>query len=195
MMLSATSGGGPALLAVSWGGRSATRAAASTPTGSAHQLTAKLVKCRENVSGNLLGLIAVKDGRLHAAMLGIGFQVRRERSPVPLVFVEKREHPTMIDRMLAPLIVVAALGTAVPAAAQDAAADWLPTLVTETPEAGFDLAVAMARRAVKTTQPDVDALHQLRPAYSHDPDSLIQVSGVVASYFATIAAANDYWRE
>jgi hypothetical protein len=48
--------------------------------------------------------------------------------------------------------------------------------------------------AVKTTQPDVDTLHKLRPHYSHDPSSLIDVSGVIADYFATIAAANDHWR-
>jgi len=67
--------------------------------------------------------------------------------------------------------------------------------MTETPEEGFDLAIAMARRAVKSTQPDVETLQQLRPAYSHDPDSLIASSGVVAEYFATIATANDYWRK
>ncbi len=81
-----------------------------------------------------------------------------------------------------------------PVAAQDDES-WLPSLVTETPQEGFDLAVSMARRAVKTTQPEVDTLMELRPAYSHDADSLIEVSGVVATWFATIAAANDYWRE
>jgi hypothetical protein len=48
---------------------------------------------------------------------------------------------------------------------------------------------------VTTTQQDSTILHALRPAYSHDSDSLIEVSGVVAAYFATIAAANEYWRE
>ncbi len=96
-------------------------------------------------------------------------------------------------------LATAAMLAAAPAIAQDAPApaaeSWLPSLLTDTPEAGFDLAVAMARRAVKTTQPDVDTLHKLRPAYAHDPDSLIDVSGVVAAYFATVAAANDYWRD
>jgi hypothetical protein len=84
---------------------------------------------------------------------------------------------------------------AAPAMAQDDTESWLPTLITETPAEGFDLAVTMARTAVKTTQLDIDTLHTLRPHYSHDPGSLIDVSGVVADYFATIAAANDYWHE
>ena len=92
-------------------------------------------------------------------------------------------------------LVAACLALAAPAAAQDAEPSWLPSLITETPAQGFDLAVAMARKAVKTTQPDVETLHKLRPAYAHDPDSLIGASGVIAAYFATIAKANDYWRE
>lgn len=71
----------------------------------------------------------------------------------------------------------------------------LPSLVTESPQQGFDLAVSMARRAVKTTQPEIETLKELRPEYARDADSLIEVSGVVATWFGTIAAANDYWRE
>jgi hypothetical protein len=66
-----------------------------------------------------------------------------------------------------------------------------PWLTTEKPEEGFALAIAMASRAVKTTQPDVDALHKMRPNDAHDPQSMIDVSGLVASYLSTIAAAND----
>lgn len=84
---------------------------------------------------------------------------------------------------------------AAPMAADAAAAPWLTSLITETPQAGFDLAVTMARKAVTTTQTDKDTLHKLRPNYAHDPQSLIGVSGVAANWFATIAAANDYWRE
>lgn len=31
---------------------------------------------------------------------------------------------------------------------------WLPSLMTDTPEAGYDLAVKLSRYAVKLTQPD-----------------------------------------
>jgi hypothetical protein len=98
-------------------------------------------------------------------------------------------------RTAAALAFAASLAVAALPARAETPASWLPTLTTATPEEGFALAVAMARRAVKTTQPDVDALHKMRPNYAHDPQSLIDVSGVVAAYFATIAAANDYWRE
>jgi hypothetical protein len=65
--------------------------------------------------------------------------------------------------------------------------------MTETPEEGFDLAVSMARRAVKMTQPDVETLHKLRS--THDPDSPHRRIGVVAAYFQMIAEANDSWRK
>lgn len=71
---------------------------------------------------------------------------------------------------------------------------WLPTLVTSTPEEGFDLAVKLARVAVKATQPDAAIRDRLRPEYAEDAGALIAVSQVVAVHFATVAAANDYWR-
>ena len=33
----------------------------------------------------------------------------------------------------------------------DMSEQWLPTLITETPQAGFELAVTLSRRGVKTT--------------------------------------------
>lgn len=74
-------------------------------------------------------------------------------------------------------------------------ASWLPTLKTDTPEEGYDLAVKMARVAVKLTQPDAEMRDKLRPEYASDADALIAVSQVVARHFATVAAANDYWRK
>ena len=104
------------------------------------------------------------------------------------------------------IIASAAMLAAAPAVAQDAPRDaaegmesttdsWLPSLLTDTPAEGFDLAVSMARKAVTTTQTNTEILRALRPNYSQDPQSLIDVSGVVSDYFATVAAANDYWRE
>lgn len=72
---------------------------------------------------------------------------------------------------------------------------WLPTLKTATPEEGYELAVKMARVAVKMTQPDADMRDKLRPDYAENADSLIAVSHVVATNFATVAAANGYWRD
>ena len=72
---------------------------------------------------------------------------------------------------------------------------WLPSLIAETPQEGFELAVRLARRGVATTQPDREVLRAGRSKYSHDPDSLIAASEVIAIHFGTIAAANDYWRD
>lgn len=71
---------------------------------------------------------------------------------------------------------------------------WLPTLITATPEEGFQLAITLSRRGVKFTQPDVNVLKELRPAYATNADSLTAASHVVAINFQTVAAANDYWR-
>ena len=72
--------------------------------------------------------------------------------------------------------------------------EWLPTLTTATPQEGYDLAVKMARVAVKMTQPDADMREKLRLIYAVDASALIASSHVVATHFATVAAANDYWR-
>jgi hypothetical protein len=67
-------------------------------------------------------------------------------------------------------------------------------LLTETPEAGRELAIKLARLSVKATQPDAEVRGRLRPDYAGSADSLIAVAHVVAVEFATIAAANEYWR-
>lgn len=72
---------------------------------------------------------------------------------------------------------------------------WLPTLRTATPEEGYDLAIKLARVAVKAAQPDAAVRDRLRPAYAEDAEALIAVSQVVAIHFATVAAANGYWTD
>ncbi len=69
------------------------------------------------------------------------------------------------------------------------------SLITATPEEGFQLAIALARKAVKATQPNKEILFKLREVYSNDADSLIAASQVVAIHFQTISAANNYWRD
>lgn len=72
---------------------------------------------------------------------------------------------------------------------------WLPTLKTATPQEGYDLAVKMARVAIKMTQPDAEVRDKLRPVYAENADALIASSQVVATHFATVASANNFWRE
>jgi hypothetical protein len=69
------------------------------------------------------------------------------------------------------------------------------SLLTETPEDGRQLAVKMARLIIKMTQPDEEKRNQLREVYGNDAMMLIAVGHVVAIEFATVAAANNYWRK
>lgn len=71
---------------------------------------------------------------------------------------------------------------------------WLPSLITPDPQSGYDLAVKLSRVAIKLTQPDAAKRDELRPDYADNADSLIHVSGVIATNFQTVAAANNYWR-
>jgi len=71
---------------------------------------------------------------------------------------------------------------------------WLKTLKTETPQAGFELAIKLSRMGVKSTQPNVEILKKLRPEYANNADGLTAASQVIALNFQTIAAANDYWK-
>ncbi len=71
---------------------------------------------------------------------------------------------------------------------------WLPTLMTDTPEEGYQLAIKMSRMGVKYTQPSDEVREKLRPQYAESADSLIAVSQVVATNFQTVAAANNYWK-
>ena len=68
------------------------------------------------------------------------------------------------------------------------------SLITKTPEEGRQLAVKMSRLIIKITQPDPAMREKLRPVYAEDAGMLLAVGQVVATEFATIAAANNYWR-
>src|SRR5690625_1580551 len=90
--------------------------------------------------------------------------------------IDRIEGGIMLQRSVTPLLLAAALfvtpALVSKSLAQENQEPWLPSLMTETPAEGFDLAITMARKAVTTTQTDKDTLHKLRPNYSHDPDSL-----------------------
>ena len=68
------------------------------------------------------------------------------------------------------------------------------TLITRTPEEGRALAILLARHSIHAMQKELEVLVSGRAQYAHDPDGLIAASHVVAVEFATIAAANNYWR-
>lgn len=68
------------------------------------------------------------------------------------------------------------------------------SLLTNTPEEGRQLAVKMARLVIKLTQPDASMRDKLRPVYAEDAALLIAIGQTVATEFATIAQANNYWR-
>jgi len=72
---------------------------------------------------------------------------------------------------------------------------WLPTLKTESPEEGYELAIKLSRMAVKKTQPDDAVRGKLRGDYANNADSLTMASQVVAINFQTVARANNYWSE
>ncbi len=71
---------------------------------------------------------------------------------------------------------------------------WLASLKTDTPQAGFELAVKLSRMGVKLTQPSDQMRSHLRAAYEQDSAQLMAASHVIAVHFQTVAAANNWWR-
>lgn len=72
--------------------------------------------------------------------------------------------------------------------------EWLPSLQTETPQEGFELAIKLSRMGVKSTQPDKETLFREREKYAQKGEALIHASEVIAVHYQTVAAANDYWK-
>ena len=72
---------------------------------------------------------------------------------------------------------------------------WLTSLITDTPQEGFELAITLSRRGVKYTQPDTEVLKKLRPIYAIDAKALTASPQVIAINFQTVSAANNYWRK
>lgn len=72
---------------------------------------------------------------------------------------------------------------------------WLPTLITASPQEGFELAIKLSRMGVKSTQPDVEVLKKLRTDYANSASGLTAASQVIAIHYQTIAAANNYWKD
>jgi hypothetical protein len=68
------------------------------------------------------------------------------------------------------------------------------TLITKTPEEGRALAILLSRHSVHAMQKNLETLVAGRQQYAANAEGLIAAAHVVAVEFATIAAANNYWR-
>lgn len=71
----------------------------------------------------------------------------------------------------------------------------MATLITATLAEGYELALKLGHMSAVRTQADPEAQQRLRQEYANDAGALIDISQVVATHFATVAAANDYWRK
>lgn len=85
----------------------------------------------------------------------------------------------------------------VTASAEDmkASDDYMPSLITNTPYEGRQLAIKIVRKTIGTIQTDSAAKHRVRAKYAEDPALLMNAAELVAIEFKTIAIANDYWRD
>jgi hypothetical protein len=72
---------------------------------------------------------------------------------------------------------------------------WLTSLITNTPQEGYELAIKLSRMGVKYTQPSDEVRKKIRPVYSEDASNLIASSHVIATHFQTVSAANNHWRD
>jgi|SRR5690606_19671592 len=76
-----------------------------------------------------------------------------------------------------------------------AADDYVPSLITDTPLEGRQLAITLVRKTIGSIQKDADAKRRVRERYEEDPMMLMRAAELVALEFQVIAEANDYWRE
>lgn len=104
-----------------------------------------------------------------------------------------------MTRILAASLVL--LATSLPVHAQDAmpaqpaaSEDYVPSLITETPLQGRQLAITLVRKTIGNIQRDAGAKQRVREKYEEDPMMLMRATELVAIEFRTIAEANDYWR-
>jgi len=72
--------------------------------------------------------------------------------------------------------------------------NWKKSLITKTPEEGFERAIELAQEGVKKVQPNEKIREKIRPKYSKNADSIIFASQVIAIHYQTIAQANNYWK-
>ena len=98
------------------------------------------------------------------------------------------------------LVLAAALPAAFAAGPENAmqagsAEDYVPSLVTDTPLEGRQLAITLVRKTIGEIQRDSAAKQRVREKYEEDPQMLMQAAAMVTAEFRIIAEANDYWRD
>ena len=93
-----------------------------------------------------------------------------------------------------PLIIMLLLSVLLPGYVV-AGENYVPSLITDTPYEGRQLAIKLARKSIGEMQSDAAVKKQVRSVYSQDGGMLIDAAEVIAIEFATIAAANNYWRK
>lgn len=71
---------------------------------------------------------------------------------------------------------------------------WLPTLKTDTPQGGIELAVKLSDLGFLVFERSEDRRPTPRKADRYARSQLIAAAHVIALNFQTIAAANDWWR-
>ena len=71
--------------------------------------------------------------------------------------------------------------------------NWLDSLQVEGPQAGYELAVKLARMGVKLTQPSDEIRKELRPIYENNADSLIAASQVIAIHYQTMDNGTNWF--
>ena len=73
--------------------------------------------------------------------------------------------------------------------------DYVPSLITDTPYEGRQLAIKLARKSIGEMQSSSEIKKKVREVYSEDGAMLIHAAEVIAIEFSTIAAANNYWKK
>lgn len=68
----------------------------------------------------------------------------------------------------------------------------LSSLITNTPQEWYELAIELSRRGVKYTWPDIEVLNKFKSEHGDNTDSITAASQVIATNFQTVAAANNY---
>ena len=68
----------------------------------------------------------------------------------------------------------------------------LCSLITNTPQEWYELAIELSRRGVKYTRPDIEVLNKFKSESEGSTDSITAASQVIATNFQTVAAANNY---